>query len=188
MFQITTERPTDGAAIELLLDQAFGANRESKTSYRFRDGVDPIDGLKLAARATEPGQRLIGTLRFWPVAIDGRTLGLGTESALLLGPLAVVPDMQGKGIGAALMQEGLGLARWAGHRAVLLVGDLGYYHRFGFAPAQAHGIIMAGERPERLLALELVPGALAATGGEIQPWRSVRGAARRRARTARAAA
>ena len=85
MFQITTERPEDGAAIELLLDQAFGANRESKTSYRYRDGVMPVGGLKLVARSTAPGSRLLGTLRFWPVEIDGRTLdlqrGLGLRAA-----------------------------------------------------------------------------------------------------------
>lgn len=181
MYQITTERPEDRAAIELLLDQAFGANRESKTSYRFREGVAPVADLKLVARSTEPGSRLLGTLRFWPVEIDGRTLGLGVTRALLLGPLAVAPDQHGKGIGSALMREGLDMAAWARHGVVLLVGDLGYYQRFGFAPALPHGIFMPGERQERLLARALVPGALDGVAGEIQPWRSVRGRVVRRA-------
>ena len=178
MFQITTERPEDGAAIELLLDQAFGANRESKTSYRYRDSVKPVGDLKLVARSTAPGARLLGTLRFWPIEIDGRTLGLGNQDALLLGPLAVAPDQQKHGIGSALMREGLDMAAWARHRIVLLVGDLGYYHRFGFAPALPHGVFMPGERQERLLVRALAPGALDGVGGEVQPWRSVRGAAR----------
>ncbi len=179
MFQITTERPEDGAAIELLLDQAFGANRESKTSYRYRDSVAPVGDLKLVARSTAPGARLLGTLRFWPVEIDGRTLGLGTKDALLLGPLAVAPDQQKHGIGGALMREGLDMAAWARHRIVLLVGDLGYYHRFGFSPALPHGIFMPAERQERLLVRGLAPGALDGVGGEIQPWRSVRGVPQR---------
>ena len=60
------------------------------------------------------------------------------------------------------------------------VGDLGYYHRFGFAPALPHGIFMPAERQERLLVRALTPGALDGVGGEVQPWRSVRGAARLR--------
>jgi len=186
MYQITTERPEDGPEIELLLDRAFGANRESKTSYRFREGVAPVDALKLVARATDPreGGRLVGTLRFWPIAIEGRPLGLGAAPALLLGPLAVAPDLQGRGIGGALMREGLDMASWARHRIVLLVGDLGYYHRFGFAPAMAHGLFMPGEVRERLLVRALAPGALQGVGGEVQPWRSVRGRKPRRARAA----
>jgi predicted N-acetyltransferase YhbS len=186
MYQITAERPEDGPAIEHLLDHAFGANRESKTSYRFREGVAALDDLKLVARATEAdeGQRIVGTLRFWPVAIDGRTLGLGSSPALLLGPLAVAPDLHGKGIGAALMREGLEMAAWARHQIVLLVGDLGYYGRFGFAPAMAHGLFMPGEVHERLLVRALVANALDGVGGEIQPWRSVRGRRYRRARAA----
>jgi predicted N-acetyltransferase YhbS len=186
MYQITTERPEDGPAIDLLLDQAFGANRQSKTSYRMRDGVAAVDELKLVARATGPseGGRLHGTLRFWPVAIDGRTVGLGMKPALLLGPLAVAPGMQGKGIGGALMREGLDMASWARRQVVLLVGDLGYYGRFGFEPAMAHGLFMPGEVRERLLVRALAPGALDGVGGEIRPWRSVRG---RKPRGARAA-
>lgn len=177
MYQITTERPEDGPEIEHLLDHAFGANRESKTSYRFREGVAPVDALKLVARATGAGAggRLLGTLRFWPIMIDGRTLGLGARPALLLGPLAVATDLQGNGIGGALIRHGLDMAAWARHRIVLLVGDLGYYGRFGFAPAKAHGLFMPGEVPERLLVRELASGALAGAGGELRPWRSVRG-------------
>jgi len=177
MYQITTERPEDGPAIEQLLDQAFGANRESKTSYRFREGVAPVDALKLVARAGDAGAggRLIGTLRFWPIAIDGRPLGLGRKPALLLGPLAVAPELHGQGIGGALMRQGLDMAAWARHRIVLLVGDLGYYRRFGFAPALTHGLFMPGEVPERLLAHELAAGALNGVAGEVRPWRSVRG-------------
>lgn len=186
MYQITTERPEDGPAIEQLLDQAFGANRESKTSYRFREGVAPVDALKLVARADDParGGRLAGTLRFWPIALDGRPLGLGMKPALLLGPLAVAPDLHGRGIGGALMRQGLDMAAGARHRVVVLVGDLGYYARFGFAPAMAHGLFMPGEVPERLLVRELAAGALDGVGGEVRPWRSVRG---RKPRAARAA-
>ena len=180
MYQITTERPEDGPAIELLLDQAFGANRQSKISYRYREGVAPATGLSLVARTAAPApERPIGSLRFWPVAI-----GPLARQALLLGPLAVTPDRQGHGIGGALVRQGLDMATWARHRLVLLVGDLAYYGRFGFRPAAPLGLVMPDECPERLLACALAPGALAGVGGVILPWRTVRRAGSRAARAA----
>jgi predicted N-acetyltransferase YhbS len=169
MYQITTERPEDEAAIEQLLDKSFGANRHSKMSYRYRDGIDPVSDLRLVARDADA---VVGTLRFWPVEI-----GLARTPALLLGPLAVTPTRQGEGIGGALMRQGLDMALWARHRIIVLVGDYGYYARFGFRAAWRHSLIMPGERMERLLVHGLVPDALAGVAGAIQPWRSVRVAA-----------
>lgn len=168
MFTITTERPEDGPAIETLLDAAFGPARESKVSYRYRDGVAPVDNLRLVARAAD--DTLIGTIRYWPVLV-----GAAQKAALLLGPLAVAAGWQAKGIGAALMHRSLDMACWARHERVLLVGDHGYYKRFGFKTAGPHGIVMPGENPARLLALPLAPGALEGVAGTIEPWRWVRG-------------
>jgi predicted N-acetyltransferase YhbS len=168
MFTITTERPEDGPAIEDLLDTAFGPYRDSKVSYRYRSGVAAVDHLKLAARDTDDA--LIGTIRYWPILV-----GHTAKPGLLLGPLAVAPHWQAKGVGAALMQRSLDMACWARHERVLLVGDYGYYRRFGFRPATPHGIVMPGENPARLLALPLAAGALEGTAGPIQPWRWVRG-------------
>jgi predicted N-acetyltransferase YhbS len=168
MFTITTERPEDGPAIETLLDAAFGPARESKVSYRYRAGVAPVDDLKLVARAAD--DTLIGTIRYWPVLV-----GAAQAPGLLLGPLAVAPDWQAKGVGAALMRRSLDMACWARHARVLLVGDYGYYKRFGFRPAAPHGIVMPGENPARLLALPLAADALTGVAGPIQPWRWVRG-------------
>ncbi len=171
MFDITTERPEDEAAIETLLDAAFGANRYAKTSYGFRESVEPIPELRLVARERHrPGGRsVIGTLRFWPV-----TVGDGGDPALLLGPLAVAADWRRLGIGGALIRQGLDMAAWARHRAVLLVGDQSYYGRFGFTPASDHGIAVPGEKPERVLARALCFGALGGMTGQVMPWRSVR--------------
>jgi len=168
MFTITTERPEDGPAIEALLDTAFGPARDSKVSYRYRDGVAPVENLKLVARAAD--DTLIGTIRYWPILV-----GAAQKPGLLLGPLAVAADRQAKGIGSALMHRSLEMACWARHERVLLVGDHGYYKRFGFRPASPHGIVMPGENPARLLALPLAAGALEGVAGALQPWRWVRG-------------
>ena len=166
MFDITTLRPEDHDQVEDLLDRAFGRNRKSKTSYRYRAGIHPVNELSLAARE---GDRLVGSIQYWPVTLGGQD----TE-ALLLGPLAIDPRRQGEGIGAALMFTSLDMAAWAGHTAVLLVGDLAYYRRFGFRTAALDGLTMPGEAPHRLLVTEPADHALAGVCGDVKPWRSVR--------------
>jgi predicted N-acetyltransferase YhbS len=167
MITITHEKPEDSGAIEALLDLAFGAGRLAKASYRYRHGVKPIAELCKVAR---DGDEIVGAIRYWPVRV-GRT---GTP-ALLLGPLAVNPERRGEGIGRTLVAQTLDWAMLAGHKLVVLVGDLDYYRQFGFHPATPHGLAMPKEKtPERLQVRELSPGALSAFTGNISPWRSVR--------------
>lgn len=166
MFELSVTQPQDDAAIEDLLDAAFGANRKSKTSYRYRQGVAPVADLSFVARAPEG---LLGSIAYYPVRV-GNT---GRE-ALLLGPLAVDPTQQGRGIGASLIHHSLAVARGLGHGVVLLVGDPNYYSRFGFSVAKPTGIWMADENPDRVQFRELQDGALAKLRGEIRHWGSVR--------------
>jgi predicted N-acetyltransferase YhbS len=93
----------------------------------------------------------------------------GEDKALLLGPLVVDPVHKGNGFGVALVREGLARAAAAGYRLVVLVGDEPYYGRFGFAPVPPGQIRMPGPvDPNRLLALEFVPGALASVSGLME--------------------
>jgi predicted N-acetyltransferase YhbS len=156
---IRRERRADIAAREQLLDAAFGADRFAKTSERLREGRVPARGLAFVA---VEGRRLVGTVRLWSVAA-------GTAPrCLLLGPLAVAAGARDRGIGAALMWQALRKAKKLGHRAVLLVGDAAYYNRFGFSAEKTSTLRMPGpyER-DRLLACELVPGALGGARGTI---------------------
>lgn len=164
MLQIQPESQDTAAAIEALYDRAFGSDRHAKTSYSFRHGVAPVAGLSRVA--LESGE-LVGAIRYWPVWIGQDT------PALLLGPLGIEPSCQGCGIGRRLIVETLEAARLAGHRIVLLVGDQRYYEpRGGFRPVAAFGITMDHEMPHRVLGVDLVPGALAATHGPIRHWTS----------------
>ncbi|MGH6665193.1 MAG: GNAT family N-acetyltransferase [Pseudolabrys sp.] len=157
-MNIRHERPADVEAREALLDAAFGKSRYRKSSQRLRDGRLPAEGLSFIAA---DGKRVVGTARLWNVACGGR-------KALLLGPVAVAADCRGRGIGAALVRRAIAAARRLGHGAVVLIGDAPYYRRFGFSAEAAAGLKLPGpfER-HRLLALELVPGALDAAGGLI---------------------
>jgi predicted N-acetyltransferase YhbS len=161
MTTIRKELVKDIAAREALLDLCFGDARFAKASERLREGRLPADGLAFAA--VERG-RLVGSVRLWHVkAGPGRP-------ALLLGPLAVHPDCRGRGIGAALIRRALHDAARLGHRAVLLVGDTPYYGRFGFSAEKTGALWLPGPyEKSRLLARELVPGALDGARGLVSP-------------------
>lgn len=162
MYEYAHPTPDDHAAIEVLLDLAFGADRRNKASYRFREGVEPLPELALVARE---GRRLVGTIAYWPVAI-----GDAAVQALLLGPVAVEPSLRGLGIGVTLIRRTLAKACRDGHRLAVLVGDADYYQRFGFEAAENHGIVMPGQ-PDRLMVKALAPGALAGVSGDVRPCR-----------------
>jgi predicted N-acetyltransferase YhbS len=167
MLLVLPERPCDGAAIDHLLDHAFGANRHERTVYRLRLGP-PIAELAFVALAEGA---LVGSLRFWPVQLDGGAGGV------LLGPLAVDPALRGQGIGKALVRHGLEAARRGGHGLCLVSGDPGYYGPFGFAPADPLGLVLPGPvTPGHFQVKELSPGWLALARGEVRP--SIAGAER----------
>ena len=166
MIEITNERPSDAAAIETLLDQAFGPGRLTKSSYSYRKRVSRLWPLCLVAREAD---EIVGTIRYWPIAI-----GPIAAPALLLGPVAVRAAHQSTGVGGLLMRASLSRATAVGHRLVVLVGDEPYYGRFGFRPAGEWGVSMEREHPARVLAMPLDGSAAAIPAGVVQRWRSVR--------------
>jgi len=158
MIRIESESPNDVTAREELLDRAMGKARVTKPSERLRAGRLPAEGLALVARN---GDRLAGSVRLWHVAAGGRP-------ALLLGPLTIDPALQGRGVGAGLIEVALARAALAGHRAVILVGDPDYYERFGFARPPLRRLHMPGPVDRRrFLGVELAAGSLAALEGQV---------------------
>ena len=151
MITIRDEIAADVSAREALLDRCLGERRTAKSSERLREGRLPADGLALTA---ERDGEVVGTVRLWHVEAAGKP-------ALMLGPLAIKPELQGEGLGKMLMREALWRAACRGHGAVILVGDAPYYARFGFDAALTRDLAMPGpvER-ERFLAIELRDGAL----------------------------
>ena len=163
VFFIAAEAPADIAARESLLDRAMGLKRKRKSSEKLRRGRLPAEGLAFVARCNSGA--LVGTVRLWDIRL-GRT----GAPALLLGPLAVEPSLKGTGIGAALMRHAIAEAARRGHGAILLVGDAPYYARFGFSAEKTDRLAMPGPyEKERLLALELVDGALDNASGTLEP-------------------
>jgi len=160
MITIRHETPFDVARRETLLDEAFGDCRFTKTAERLREDRLPEEGLSFVACADG---RMIGTVRLWNIAA-----GPGRR-ALLLGPLAVASDFRQCGIGGDLMRHALEQAQQRGHQAVVLVGDAPYYGRFGFSAEKTGALRLPGPYArDRLLARELVPGALEGVRGLVR--------------------
>jgi len=160
---IRPEHPDDAAAIERLHARAFGPGRFARTAYRLREGAAPLPDLCLTALV---GTYLVGSVRIGPAETQGGSL-------LVLGPLTVDPSFSDRGIGCALMTRALDAAREAGHGLVVLVGDLPYYRRFGFAPVPPGRLVLPGPvDPARFLWCELSEGARAAVNGSVAAIRS----------------
>lgn len=160
MYQIIHERPQDADQIEPLLETCFGAERTKKTAYKIRENLQPLPQLSLVAVDQDT---VLATIRYWPITIGENT------SALLLGPIAVMPSHQGEGMGVGLIRESLKLATELGHDIVVLVGDQDYYTRFGFSSAFDQGLLFPGPvEPSRFLVSELKSGALQDVTGMVE--------------------
>lgn len=114
------------AAVEALLDRAFGTERHGRTAYKIREGMTAIPALSLAT--VEDGA-LIGTIQCWPIRFAGDD---GRDVAMVqIGPVAVAPDRQQAGIGRMLTARALAAAEAEGLAdALTLIGDPEYYSRF----------------------------------------------------------
>jgi len=121
-------------AVEDLLDAAFGADRFGRTAYRLREGSTAVPDLSFAL---VEGGLLIGTIQCWPVvhqAADGAATPL-----VMVGPVAVRPDVQRGGHGRALMAHMLDAAETRADGALMMIGDPEYYGRFFGFDADATG-------------------------------------------------
>ncbi|MCI5112392.1 MAG: N-acetyltransferase [Marivita sp.] len=158
MFTLRPETKGDWWEVEALYDLCFAPGREALSSYRLRDGIPPVASLSRVARDE---QGIVGgAIRYWPVRVAG-------QRVLLLGPVAVHPTAQGEGLGGALIRDSLDQAQSEGWARVLLVGDAPYYKRFGFW--KIDGVEMPPPtNPDRVLALELEPGAWDGVEGVVQ--------------------
>lgn len=119
---LVPEDPIHGAEIEALYDRAFGPGRFVKVSERVREMAEFAPDMSFCA--FEDG-RLMGVVRMTRIAVGGQPLAF-------LGPLAVEQSDRNSGLGGLLVEKACEAAKAAGEPAVLLVGDLPYFGRFGF--------------------------------------------------------
>jgi predicted N-acetyltransferase YhbS len=137
----------DPALLEDLLDAAFGPGRHTRTAYRIREGMDCLPALCFAA--LDETDMLAGTIQAWPVALTdpkGRRHPL-----IMVGPVAILPRLQGMGYGRMLMAAQASVLDPAAPLPQVLIGDAPYYGQFGFSEAPRGWQCPGPWEPESLL-------------------------------------
>lgn len=87
---------------------------------------------------------------------------------LCVGPVSVLPIFQKKGVGSALLDKSIRVAKELGFAGMILFGNPGYYHRFGFRNAGEYGITTKeGQNFEPFMALEFQNNGLANVKGKF---------------------
>jgi len=130
--RIRPETDADAAAIRRINEEAFGRSVEADLVDAIRASERFVPDLSLIALSE--GQAL-GHVLLSYVHVDP-----GAHAVLQLGPLAVLPAHQRRGIGSALMRHALRAADRRGEPLVLVEGAPAYYERFGFEPSGRIGI------------------------------------------------
>ena len=137
---IRPETAEDKAAIDHVIAAAFGDGRFLRSVRHLRHAPHEAS-LSFVLTLDD---KVIGSIRYWPILVGGRT-------QLLLGPLAVLPEHSGKGFGKALVAHSLSVAETTSYDFILISGEPDYYPRFGFEPASHELFLWPGFiEPERL--------------------------------------
>ena len=126
--------------------------RDSEAFIKELDIVAEVDG------------KIVGNIVYTKatIAADDGT----SHEVLSFGPLSVLPEYQGQGIGGMLIEHTKAIAKELGYKAILIYGDPAYYSKFGFAAAETFRIGTSDNMyAAALQALELFPGALAGISG-----------------------
>lgn len=135
-IRIRPETADDMPAITRVVEMAFATDAEARLVDAIRESDRFIAELSLVAE--EDGE-IVGH-----VMISHADLHHEGEVACvaILAPVAVAPEAQGRGIGAALVRESVNRADQMGEPMVVLEGSPRYYERLGFEPSSRHGIHM----------------------------------------------
>jgi putative acetyltransferase len=123
---IRLESAADFPAIRAVEEAAFRRPREANLVERLRADGDMV--FSLVATADD---KVVGHIAFSKMTAPFRALGLG--------PIAVMPGSQRKGIGTRLIEEGISQARLGAWEGIFCLGAPAYYQRFGFDPGKAAG-------------------------------------------------
>jgi putative acetyltransferase len=140
MIKIREEQAGDSDAIYKVNAAAFARPAEAALVDTLRD-----EGAVTLSLVAVVDKQIVGHILFSPVLVAGEGEGW---SAVALGPMAVLPAHQGHGVGAALVRAGLAQLWRAGHEVVFVLGHSGFYPRFGFTVATAHGLRCQWDVPD----------------------------------------
>lgn len=157
---IRPETAADAAQIFAVEAAAFARPAEAELVQKLQQS-----GVKTISLVAVLDNEIVGHILFSPVTIKNDE---GDFTAVGLGPVAVSPDQQNKGIGAELCRSGLAACLQAGYEIAFVLGHPNYYPRFGFTPSAPLGLRCQFDVPDEVfMVTELVPGALQNKHGTV---------------------
>jgi putative acetyltransferase len=160
---IRPERPDEYDAVRAVNLSAFDNPTEADLVDAMRATPQHLPELSLVA---EVDGQIVGHAYFCEVVVERED---GEITALSLGPIAVRPAWQRKGIGGALIREGQERGRERGYPFIVLNGHPWYYPRFGFVPARQYGLETIWPVSDPVfMVCELQPGALEKAAGQLR--------------------
>ncbi|AGW93787.1 MULTISPECIES: GNAT family N-acetyltransferase [Cupriavidus] len=145
-LHIRPEVPSDADRIAQLTTAAFRAAPHASQTEAFIVNALRCAGQLTVSLVAQDGEVLVGHVAVSPVWVSS-----GAAGWFGLGPISVAPDRQGQGIGTQLMQAALAELRRLRAAGCVVLGDPGYYGRFGFAARP--GLVLEGVPPEYFQAL-----------------------------------
>jgi putative acetyltransferase len=146
---IRRETDADVDAIFDVTTAAFRTLEISNHTEQFVISALRASGALSISLVAELDGRVIGHIAFSPLTISD-----GTPDWYGLGPVSVLPNYQRKGVGQALIREGLSELRSMGARGCCLVGHPDYYRKFGFKNVPA--LVLEGVPQEVFFAMSFV--------------------------------
>jgi putative acetyltransferase len=145
---IRTETDADVSAITEVTVAAFQTLEISHHTEQFIIAALRAAQALTVSLVAEADSRVIGHIAFSPVTISD-----GTRNWYGLGPVSMLPEYQRRGIGSALIREGLSRLKALDAAGCCLVGHPAYYRRFGFE--NAPGLVCEGVPRDVFFALSI---------------------------------
>ena len=157
--RIRPETPADHPVVHAVNERAFGRPDEARLVDAVRDEVSPCLSLVAELFGVVIGHALYTAVRV--ASPDQEWI------AMALGPIAVEPEHQRQGVGGLLIEVGLDGCRRTGHDVVFVLGDPGYYPRFGFRAARPLGLCYPPCETDAFMVTELSDDAIGGRTGVV---------------------
>jgi len=167
-FTIRAEKDEDTQEVSHIVRKAFeggprGYSGEAELITKIRSSKAFIPSLSLVAFHDDG---VIGHILLSRVEIETSER---TVPTLILAPVAVLPQYQGKGVGGQLIEAAHARALALGENHVFLLGYAAYYPRFGYQPSRNFGIVFPeGLDTDNCMGIELVQGSLSDVSGTLK--------------------